>query len=258
MAKRFTDSDKWKNPNFRGLSGPNRWLWLYILDTCDNAGIWRVDFDLASYCIGERIDPREALETFKDKIVVIDHDKWFVPSFIEFQYGELREASKPHQSVIKNLLKHGINPHSLRPIKEYPKGIDTLKDKDKDKEKNKEKENVINLHSKSSLSDSQKQDNRFKFNLQALYEIYPRQQKKALSLSKLAETVTTQEIYDQMYRAFLAYKAYVEREKIPFSKILLLVNFLNEWTDWLDPLTGQSQSGISNKPYNPYKGLANV
>ncbi len=140
MAKRFTDTEKWKNPNFRDMDPGYRWLWLYLLDTCDAAGIWRVDFSMASFCLGFKINAREAQEYFEDKVIVIDHDKWFIPSFIEFQYGELSEASKPHLSVIKILRKHGIDPKNLTLLKGYPKGIQTLKEKEQDQEKDKDKE----------------------------------------------------------------------------------------------------------------------
>jgi len=46
MAKRFTDTDKWKKTFIRTMKAPYKLLWLYILDECDHAGIWQVDFDV--------------------------------------------------------------------------------------------------------------------------------------------------------------------------------------------------------------------
>lgn len=144
MAKRFTDSEKWKNPWFRTLQGPYRWLWIYILDSCDPAGVWMSDFDLASYMIGSDVTESDALSIFGDKVVKIDTDKWFIPSFISFQYGALQKDSRPHLSVIKILEKLGIDHETLTLSIQYPKGIDTLKDIDKDKEQNKDKDKEPN------------------------------------------------------------------------------------------------------------------
>ena len=48
MAKRMTDSDKWKKGFIRGLAPKYKLFWLYILDDCTHAGIWETDFEVAS------------------------------------------------------------------------------------------------------------------------------------------------------------------------------------------------------------------
>lgn len=60
MAKRFTDSGKWKKQFIKGLSPKMKLLWFYILDDCDHAGIWEVDLEVASLRIGENITYNEA------------------------------------------------------------------------------------------------------------------------------------------------------------------------------------------------------
>lgn len=122
-------------------------MWQYLCDSCDAAGIWSVDLPLASFKIGESISEEEFKEAFGEKIVWLEKRKVFIPSFIEFQYGTLKEDSRPHLSVINTLRKHGLDPWTLTlssksdTLSEYtPKGIGTLKDKDKDKDKDKEKE----------------------------------------------------------------------------------------------------------------------
>ena len=86
MAKRFTDTEKWKKPFIRGLQGAYKLLWLYICDDCDHAGIWQVDMEVAAIRIGEKIDLKEAIKSFDEKIIIIDKgNKWFIPSFLEFQ-----------------------------------------------------------------------------------------------------------------------------------------------------------------------------
>ena len=73
MAKRFTDTEKWKKPFIRGLQGAYKLLWLYICDDCDHAGIWQVDLDVAQIRIGEKINIEEAIKSFGDKIVIFDN-----------------------------------------------------------------------------------------------------------------------------------------------------------------------------------------
>lgn len=104
MAKRFTDTEKWKKGFLRGLQGPYKLLWLYVLDDCDMAGIWQVDLEVARIRIGEQIDGPTALRLFGDRVKPFDNGKkWFVRDFIFFQYGELKETNRMHLSVIKTL-----------------------------------------------------------------------------------------------------------------------------------------------------------
>ena len=41
--KRFTETEKWKDPWFRGLKGAHKLVFLYIVDNCNNAGFYEVD-----------------------------------------------------------------------------------------------------------------------------------------------------------------------------------------------------------------------
>ena len=78
MAKRFTDTDKWKKPFIRGLKSEYKILWLYILDECDHAGVWQVDFDVAKIKIGEpNITEQDALLCFGDRVICLE-GKWFI------------------------------------------------------------------------------------------------------------------------------------------------------------------------------------
>lgn len=133
MPKRFTDTDKWKKPFIRGLQGPYKLLWFYILDDCDHAGIWQVDFEVARIRIGEQVDGDQALKLFGDRIVVIEKFKWFVPDFIRFQYGELNEKNRAHASVMAILKNHKVLTSPLQGAKDKDKDMDMVKDKDKDK-----------------------------------------------------------------------------------------------------------------------------
>jgi hypothetical protein len=111
MPKRFTDTDKWKKPFIRSLDGPYKLLWMYIVDDCDHAGIWQVDFEVARIRIGEAVEYETALSIFKEKVFVIEKFKWFIPDFIFFQYGELSEKNRLHVSVLNILNKYQLGPY---------------------------------------------------------------------------------------------------------------------------------------------------
>ena len=129
MAKRFTDNGKWKKRFFKTLSPKYKLLWIYILDDCDHAGIWEVDMEVAQLRIGEPLEEQKALELFNGNLVVIKGgDKWFIPDFISFQYGELNPNSRVHQSVLDLLDKNSVvyQPQEV-PLLDAPKSI--IKDK---------------------------------------------------------------------------------------------------------------------------------
>ena len=140
MAKRFTDTEKWKKPFIRGLQGAYKLLWLYICDDCDHAGIWQVDIDVAQIRIGEKIDLNEAIKSFDEKIIIFDKgNKWFIPSFIEFQYPSgLNPDNRAHNSIIILLEKYKLLDKQNKPLTRSLQGrkdMDMVKDKDKDMDK---------------------------------------------------------------------------------------------------------------------------
>ena len=131
MAKRMTDTDKWKKRFVRELSPQHKLLWFYILDDCNHAGIWDVDIEVASIRVGEELIYDMLPQAFLDKIVIFDNgDKWFIPDFIDFQYGELNPNSNVHKSVIALLEKY-----NLQGYVKGSQGVETTpQDKDKDKD----------------------------------------------------------------------------------------------------------------------------
>lgn len=131
MAKRFIDNEILKKPNFRTLPDKywRAYITLAVLD-CDNSGVWEVDFDRLSFLVNGDINEAEFLKYFGDKITKIK-GKYFIPAFIDRQYGELKETVKPHIPVIKRLKE-------LNLYKGYLKGINTLKEQEQEKEQEKD------------------------------------------------------------------------------------------------------------------------
>jgi hypothetical protein len=121
MAKRFTDTNKYKKPFIRGLQGAYKIFWDYLYHECDHAGIWIVDFEVAQLYVGKDmpINKDDALKYFnkgEKRIIEVDNGtRWFLPEFIEFQYGELNESNRAHNSVIGILKKYGL--YKTSPLK---------------------------------------------------------------------------------------------------------------------------------------------
>ena len=123
MAKRMTDTDKWKKGFIRGLNSKYKLLWLYILDDCDHAGVWETDFEVASIRIGSKIDESDAAQVLSSQIKIFDGgNKWFIPKFNDFQYGTLNENSRVHQSVIKIIDKYDL--YNIKGLE--PKVLETV------------------------------------------------------------------------------------------------------------------------------------
>jgi hypothetical protein len=138
MAKRFTDSEKWDDPWFAELPLKYKLFWIYLLDECDHAGVWKVNFRKAQFMIGEPFEQSEVLRYISDRVLKIDESYWLILKFVNFQYGSLN-ASKTAVSARRILEKHGladfIEQNEVRVTEWLDKGYLTLKDKDTDKDK---------------------------------------------------------------------------------------------------------------------------
>jgi len=138
--KRFTETTKWKDSWFMDLNKDFKLFWIYLLDECDNCGVWDVNMKLARFLTETEITDTQVLETFKDKIIILeDGKKWLIPNFIKFQYGDLKTTCKPHLAVIKLLKKHDL----LNLFKGSIKGMETLEEEDKEKKKETDKYKLI-------------------------------------------------------------------------------------------------------------------
>lgn len=148
MAKRFTESGKWKKKWIRQLDPKYKLFWFYLLDNCDHAGVFDADIESASFHIGLEYTEKEVLEVFNRKIVPFKTDKWFIPKFVEYQYGELNENNRAHLSVINILNKYNLldpNKTLIRPLKgDKEQAKVQVKVKDKSKGKSSQLESIKN------------------------------------------------------------------------------------------------------------------
>lgn len=148
MGKRFTDTDKWTKQWFGDLSIREKVLWLYCCDACNAAGIADFSTKFFSVAVGFPVKKETLDKAFGDRIHWLETSKFFIPSFIEFQYGQLSEACKPHKPIIKELEKVGLlemkdGKGILTLSKPFAKGINTLEEKEKEKEQEQETKGVV-------------------------------------------------------------------------------------------------------------------
>lgn len=134
MAKRFTATEKWIDPWFTGLAPIDKLFWIFLLDNCDHAGIWQVNWPLVQFHIKDYVFNEQV---FNGRIKQLNPEKWFIPKFIVFQYGELNPENRAHLSVICILKKEGAYKGLIRGL-EAPKELDKELDKDKDKDKDRD------------------------------------------------------------------------------------------------------------------------
>lgn len=105
--KRFTETNKWRDPWYRKLSSPAKQLWEYLRDNCDAIGLIEIDFTLVSGDCGQKIDESHIAE-IGDRAQNIGPGRFFLPKFIRFQYGELTAACPPHRPIIALVESHKL------------------------------------------------------------------------------------------------------------------------------------------------------
>ncbi len=96
MAKRLTDTTKWKNPTFRKLPSKYKILYLYLLDECDNAGIMYLDLDLLSFTLGETYSLDEFMTHLGHTVVFVATDKIVMRGFIGYQRNDNNVTMRKH------------------------------------------------------------------------------------------------------------------------------------------------------------------
>ena len=155
MAKRYTDSLKWDDPFFADLPNDYKLLWIFILDKCNHAGIYKLNPRMAEFCLGTKYDWNKVLGVFKGRIQSLNEEKWFIPKFIEYQYGVLTDTNRVHNSIIQILNKEGLR--TVLGSKDKDKDQDKVKDKDKDiiKEIIDDLNNTLNTSYKTTSSKTQ-------------------------------------------------------------------------------------------------------
>lgn len=97
----------------------------------------------------------EALKFFnegEERVVEIDGgSKWFIPSFIDFQYGQLSEQNRAHTSILLTLKKHKLEKYVMGLASPLEGDKDKEQYKDKEKDKDKEESSAIEKEARTLM-----------------------------------------------------------------------------------------------------------
>lgn len=142
MAKRLTDTEKWKDDWYISLSNDSKIVWQWLLDNCNHAGICKRSIGLLNMMCKVNYTEEQMISEMFDRVLVVNN-LWFIPKFIKFQYTTLLSGKPAVISVVKEL----FNNDCIKYIPEYfgndylivSKSFENhckmIKDKDTDRDK---------------------------------------------------------------------------------------------------------------------------
>jgi hypothetical protein len=139
MAKRFTDTEKWKDPWFDELSLQAKLFFFYFVDNCDHAGVFNVSLKKFNRDTGCRYKESDLKRDYAGKLRFLVNGRIWMPKFIDFQYGKLSETNNAHKGVFKSLEYNNIQIRGFdgASMGHYSGAQDKATEKDKEKEKEK-------------------------------------------------------------------------------------------------------------------------
>jgi len=227
MAKRFTETDKWKKEWYRKLGSKWRDIWTFLLDNCDNAGIWDIDIDALKFYTGASIDLSELLQKFEDRLEVGLNNKLKIIPFIEFQYGKvLSQSNNAHRSALSKLDKYQGLPRGCPGAPSGPQDKDKDKDMDMDQEKDKERR-----RKKETKKDTAKEDADALF--AQIYKAYPRREGRKAG-RRVFNSIEDAEKYKQLVVAVNNYAQLIAQQKTEMKYVKQFSTFMNNWEDYIE------------------------
>ena len=154
MAKRLTDTDKWKDDWYLKLSNDYKIIWQWLLDNCSHAGFCKRSLELLIMMCKTNISEEDLISAMKGR-VLCHKDYWFIPNFVKFQYSTLYSLKPAVVSVVKeiflreasSLIPESFGNNYVIIEKSFENHLRTIKDKVKDKDTDK------NINSEGEYSD---------------------------------------------------------------------------------------------------------
>lgn len=238
MPKRFTDSRKWDDDFFAELTPKYKLLWLYMLDACDHAGLFKVIKKNINFHLDGEYDLDEILEIFKDKIIVVEEKLWFIPNFITFQYGNIDSGNSVHESVIKLLREKGL----LNSFKRVSKGLANPCQRDKDKDQLKEQvQEQVQIQDQDKDKDPEIDKILLDTNINLSYSYeqfkskYPRNKQNVQPGMTRALKVWSNSVNGHVTEIFKALENYCRSDNVTKGFIMNADKFLTDsWRDYLE------------------------
>ncbi len=217
MFKRFTDCQKWLDPWYRTLPLEYKLLWNFICDHCDNAGVWKIDFEVAAFFIGAPVEPVKSLEYYGHRIHVLSPAHWLISQFVDFQFGLLSSESPLHRSVLKLIEKYRV---SLP----YPKPRPRLQVKEK----------VKDVKTLTSGRDAREGDDLPADAFETIWLRYPRRIGKKAAERHFKASVREIKDWLGVQNALECFLRQMRNEARPIEKIPYGSTWFNNWYDWIN------------------------
>lgn len=107
MPRRFTVTEKWKDPWFRGLKPSAKLLFLYLCDECDVAGFWEIDWQQAAFAT--KLNTKTLLIAYDALNGKTESDGKYicVVNFLKHQRNwPLNPENPVHQTILQTLQKY--------------------------------------------------------------------------------------------------------------------------------------------------------
>lgn len=120
MAKRFTDTNIWKTQKwFKRLTPVHKLFWKYLTDSCDHAGVWKIDFLVITEDLGiEDFDISEFIKECnldndklngkpitRQRVMMIQNSHLWVTGFVQYQYENKGGLINPNSLVVKSAIE---------------------------------------------------------------------------------------------------------------------------------------------------------
>jgi hypothetical protein len=103
----MTATEKWDKEWFMNLPPKLKCLWVYLNDKCDQAGMWEINYRLASMHIGEQIT-EDDISVFGKRVEKFGHGKIWIVDHVSFQCGTLSDKSPAHKPIFNLLKKYSL------------------------------------------------------------------------------------------------------------------------------------------------------
>src|SRR3990167_10007185 len=88
---------KWEDNWFRKLSPKLKCFWFFIIDQCDNTGVWKPDYELAGFFIGEpvSVDVLTEINDGNERIIVLPSGSYQIVDYKKYK----RKGKKQSKSA---------------------------------------------------------------------------------------------------------------------------------------------------------------
>lgn len=104
MAKRFTETEKWRDDWYLSVDNDTRIVYQWLIDNCNIAGLAKKEFKMLNYCCHTNLDEKQLIEKLKGKIFDCG-DFFFIPTFLKHQYPNGLDSNHPAVRSARSILE---------------------------------------------------------------------------------------------------------------------------------------------------------